>query len=98
MSSWKVETRAHQERSQPKARKKFGLLEKAQDYKKRAAAHHRKEKRIQSMKLKAEFKNPDEFYFGMVNTQTKVSDDLSRANNPEDSFAIFAEWRAQAQC
>jgi len=78
MSSWKVETRAHQERSQPKARSKFGLLEKAQDYKKRAAAHHRKDKRIQSMKLKAEFKNPDEFYFGMVNAQTKVSSQHSR--------------------
>lgn len=97
MSSWKVETRAHQERSQPKARKKFGLLEKAQDYKKRAAAHHRKEKRIQSMKLKAEFKNPDEFYFGMVNAQTKVRNDMCQANNLHDMTTTFrTEWSSQA--
>lgn len=72
MSSWKVETRAHRERAQPKGRARMGLLEKHGDYKKRAVAHHKKADRLRSMKLKAEMRNPDEFYFGMVHTKTKV--------------------------
>ena len=63
-----VMRREHLERSQPKARKRLGLLEKHKDYVKRARNYSSKEKRIKSMKLKAALRNPDEFYFKMNNS------------------------------
>ena len=73
-SAWQnVEPRrVHRERSQPKARAKLGLLEKKKDYKERAQAFHRKKDRLRALQLKAAFRNPDEFNFKMVRTQTKV--------------------------
>jgi U3 small nucleolar RNA-associated protein 11 len=68
-----IRTREHRERAQPTARARFGLLEKHSDYVKRARNYHEKEKRISVLKSKAENRNPDEFYFGMVNKKTKVS-------------------------
>ncbi|KAL8201636.1 hypothetical protein R6Q57_010783 [Mikania cordata] len=72
MSSLKhaVHRRAHKERSQPKERKRFGLLEKHKDYVVRAKAFHKKEDYLQNLKEKAAFRNPDEFYFKMINTKT----------------------------
>jgi U3 small nucleolar RNA-associated protein 11 len=61
----------HKERSQPQNRQHLGLLEKKKDYKKRAIDYHRKEDRIKAMKEKASMRNPDEFYFGMKNSQVK---------------------------
>lgn len=62
--------RAHKERSQPEARKKFGLLEKHKDYIVRAKAFHKKEDALKKLSEKAAFRNPEEFYFKMVNTRT----------------------------
>lgn len=62
--------RAHKERAQPDARKKFGILEKHKDYVIRAKAFHRKEDFIKNLKEKASFRNPDEFYFKMINSRT----------------------------
>lgn len=62
--------RAHKERSQPEARKKFGLLEKHKDYVVRAKAFHKKEDALRKLSEKAAFRNPEEFYFKMVNTRT----------------------------
>mmetsp|Transcript_30276 Transcript_30276/g.34513 ORF Transcript_30276/g.34513 Transcript_30276/m.34513 type:complete len:269 (-) Transcript_30276:99-905(-) len=59
----------HKERSQPRARASLGLLEKKKDYKIRAKDFHKKEDLIQAMKQRASMRNPDEFYFGMKNTQ-----------------------------
>ena len=59
----------HKERSQPASRKKFGLLEKHKDYVVRAKDYHKKQKIIKNLKLKADFRNPDEFYFGMNSSQ-----------------------------
>lgn len=61
----------HKERSQPQARQHLGILEKKKDYKQRAQDFHRKEDRIQKMRQKASMRNPDEFYFGMKNSQVK---------------------------
>lgn len=74
MSSWKnaIRRREHRERPQPAVRAKFGMLEKHQDYKKRATNFHAKEKRMTALKQRAAFKNPDEFYFKMVKTGVKV--------------------------
>ena len=53
----------HKERSQPNARKKFGLLEKHKDYQKRAFDFHKKEKYLKSLKKKAAERNPGSTHF-----------------------------------
>jgi U3 small nucleolar RNA-associated protein 11 len=74
MSSLKniVKTRTYRERSAPAARKKLGLLEKHKDYKLRAQDFHKKQDALNVLKEKAAFRNPDEFYYKMVNTKTEV--------------------------
>lgn len=62
-------SKAHRERSQPANRTRFGLLEKKKDYVLRARDFQSKKKRLQAMKVKAAYKNPDEFYFGMVKSR-----------------------------
>lgn len=61
--------RLHRERRQPEHRKKFGYLEKKQDYKKRAIDHHAKAERIKKLKNKAQARNPNEFHFHMINSR-----------------------------
>lgn len=58
-----VQRRNHKERAQPIEREKWGLLEKAKDYKLRAANHREKKARLKLLKQKALEKNPDEFSF-----------------------------------
>eukprot|EP00246_Nothoceros_aenigmaticus_P007775 TRINITY_DN2184_c0_g1_i1.p1 TRINITY_DN2184_c0_g1~~TRINITY_DN2184_c0_g1_i1.p1 ORF type:complete len:151 (-),score=23.59 TRINITY_DN2184_c0_g1_i1:480-932(-) len=65
-----VKRRTHKERSQPAQRSRLGLLEKRKDYLLRAKDFHKKETTIQTLKQKAAERNPDEFYFGMINSQT----------------------------
>merc|ERR1719233_474591 len=57
------------ERSQPERRKKFGFLEKHKDYVIRAKRHHKRKDFLNMLKQKAALKNPDEFYFKMVNSK-----------------------------
>eukprot|EP00640_Fibrocapsa_japonica_P004442 CAMPEP_0113937452 /NCGR_PEP_ID=MMETSP1339-20121228/4078_1 /TAXON_ID=94617 /ORGANISM="Fibrocapsa japonica" /LENGTH=138 /DNA_ID=CAMNT_0000940223 /DNA_START=30 /DNA_END=442 /DNA_ORIENTATION=- /assembly_acc=CAM_ASM_000762 len=73
-SSWKnaVKRKTHKERAQPKARAKWGLLEKKKDYKRRAKAHHERQAELQALRRKAALRNPDEFYFGMHSRSTKA--------------------------
>ncbi|CAB3977347.1 probable U3 small nucleolar RNA-associated 11 [Paramuricea clavata] len=63
--------RTHRERSQPAKRKQFGLLEKHKDYVQRAKDFHRKEDHLKLLREKARNKNPDEFYYKMINTKTR---------------------------
>ena len=63
--------RTHRERSQPSKRKQFGLLEKHKDYVQRAKDFHRKEDQLKLLREKARNKNPDEFYYKMINTKTR---------------------------
>ncbi|RAL51876.1 unnamed protein product [Cuscuta campestris] len=90
MSSFKnaIPRRAHKERAQPASRKKFGLLEKKKDYVKRAQAYHKKEETLQKLKEKAAFRNPDEFYFGMITAKTvdgvhKPASEVNKYTNEE---------------
>lgn len=61
--------RAHKERSQPGFRARFGLLEKHKDYKLRAKDFQQKQQHLQKLKEKAATRNPDEFFFNMINSK-----------------------------
>lgn len=66
-----VQRRNHKERGQLASRSRLGLLEKHKDYVLRARDYHSKEKALKGMREKAAARNPDEFYFRMINTSTK---------------------------
>lgn len=68
-----VPQKTHKERHQPGKRQKLGFLEKHKDYVKRAKDYNQKQATIKKLEQKAAFKNPDEYYFKMVNTQKVVS-------------------------
>lgn len=65
-----VKRRTHKERAQPAGRSRLGLLEKHKDYVLRAKDFHKKQDAIQTLRQKASQRNPDEFYFGMINSQS----------------------------
>jgi U3 small nucleolar RNA-associated protein 11 len=73
MSAFRVSInrRVHQERAQPANRQRMGLLEKKKDYKVRAKDFQRKRAHIRSLREKAFFRNPDEYYMKMANAKTK---------------------------
>ncbi|KAI9892064.1 MAG: hypothetical protein M1814_001770 [Vezdaea aestivalis] len=65
-----VQRRNHKERSQPKERTKWGLLEKHKDYSLRAKSYNEKKARLQVLREKASLRNPDEFSYGMLSAKT----------------------------
>ncbi|EWM22544.1 Small-subunit processome, Utp11 [Nannochloropsis gaditana] len=87
-----IPRKTNKERSQPAARKKFGLLEKHKDYVQRANDYKRKTKALASLREKAAFRNPDEFYFAMTKGQTKEGVHRVRpaeASLPHDHIALL---------
>ncbi|KAI8384878.1 small-subunit processome [Radiomyces spectabilis] len=66
-----VQRRNHKERGQVAGRERFGMLEKKKDYLLRARDYHSKQNRLKALREKALFRNPDEFYFKMINSRTK---------------------------
>ncbi|KAL2084749.1 hypothetical protein ACEWY4_020267 [Coilia grayii] len=79
----KSRQRDHKERSQLGFRKQLGLLEKKKDYKLRADDYHKKQNTLNALRKKAMDKNPDEFYFKMVNTQLKDGVHVEKAKEEE---------------
>ncbi|KAI0409915.1 U3 small nucleolar RNA-associated protein 11 [Xylaria palmicola] len=62
-----VNRRVHRERDQLQDRKgRYGLLEKHKDYRLRAQDHNRKKAQLKNLRKKAEDRNEDEFYYGML--------------------------------
>ncbi|KAI8630096.1 U3 small nucleolar RNA-associated protein 11 [Xylariaceae sp. FL1651] len=77
-----VNRRVHRERGQLKEREnRYGLLEKKKDYRLRAQDHNRKKAQLKSLRQKAENRNEDEFYFGMLSRkgpETRLSSGSKR--------------------
>jgi len=67
----KAKQRPHRERAQPLEREHLGILEKKKDYKIRSNHFKNKEKQLKALQKKAKERNPDEFYFDMINNQMK---------------------------
>ncbi|KAK3708775.1 hypothetical protein LTR37_011296 [Vermiconidia calcicola] len=66
-----IQRRNHRERAQPLERGKWGILEKPKDYKLRAADHKVKKRKLKALQQKASERNEDEFYFGMMSSQSQ---------------------------
>lgn len=80
-----VSRRAHKERAQPHDRSKFGLLEKHKDYVIRAKAYQNKQETLRILKEKAASRNPNEFYFKMINT--RVVDGVHRPESRANKYS-----------
>merc|ERR1712071_163041 len=65
-------------------RKHLGLLEKKKDYKLRANDYHKKQNTLNAMRKRAMDKNPDEFYFKMINSQLKDGVHVDKKKEEEE--------------
>ncbi|XP_070567702.1 probable U3 small nucleolar RNA-associated protein 11 isoform X2 [Ptychodera flava] len=87
--------KTHRERGQLSSRRHLGLLEKKKDYKLRARNFHRKDDYLKALKKKALDKNPEEFYYNMVNS--KLVDGVHHAKHKEEVLTDEQKKLMQSQ-
>ncbi|XP_037309864.1 probable U3 small nucleolar RNA-associated protein 11 [Pungitius pungitius] len=87
----KSKQRNHHERSQPQFRKHLGLLEKKKDYKLRADDYHKKKNTLAALQKKAMEKNPDEFYYNMINS--KLEDGVHKMKTTNEVVEMTEEQK-----
>jgi len=83
----------HRERAQPADRAHLGFLEKKKDYISRAKHHQEKQKQLKALKRKAKFRNPNEFYFGMIGKS--VENGVHWEDNPDDVKMTLEQRKLQ---
>ncbi|KAA8651626.1 hypothetical protein EYZ11_004899 [Aspergillus tanneri] len=66
-----VQRRNHRERGQLQGREKWGILEKHKDYSLRAKDYNVKKAKLKRLEEKVRDRNPDEFAFGMMSSQSQ---------------------------
>ena len=89
-----LKRKTHKERAQPSGRKHLGLLEKKKDYRLRARDYASKAARLAALRRKAELRNADEFYFGMVSERTSKGVHVKERDN-NVSAEVLALFRTQ---
>jgi U3 small nucleolar RNA-associated protein 11 len=69
------------------------MLEKKKDYKQRAQNYHKKQDMINQLRLKADLKNEDEFYFQMAKGKRNEEGKFVQEESEDDSDFDEKEYR-----